>query len=61
MNKVWHKWYDNGVPTSIDYPDTPVKDLFNRQADHNPERLYLIYGKSHLTYGAFNTLARKIG
>ncbi len=60
MKKVWHKWYDKGVPTWIDYPSTPIKELFNSQADYDPDRPYLIYGESHLTYGTFNKLARKL-
>lgn len=60
MKKIWCQWYDNGVSTSIDYPNTAVKDLFNGQVDHDPDRRYLIYDERCLTYGAFNTYARKL-
>ena len=43
MEKPWLKWYDPGVPASINYPEKPLKDMFNQNAAANPDRPYLIF------------------
>ena len=58
MDRVWYKFYDKGVPHSIDYPGKAMKDYFNEWADKNPSKPYLIWGDQQLTY-AGNKLARQ--
>ncbi len=60
MEKPWLKWYDPGVPASINYPEKPLKDMFNQNAAANPDRPYLIFGDSTITYGEANRFARKL-
>ena len=57
MDRVWHQWYDEGVPESIDYPKTPLKDMFNYQAAENPDRPYLIFDDVKLSYKTCNSNA----
>lgn len=59
MDRVWYKFYDKGVPYSIDYPHKPMKDYFNEWADKNPDKAYLIWDDQQLTYAQANTLAKK--
>lgn len=59
MDRVWYKFYDKGVPPSIDYPGKPMKDYFNDWADKNPDKIYLIWGDQQLTYAEANAMARK--
>ncbi|MGR9106688.1 MAG: AMP-binding protein, partial [Gammaproteobacteria bacterium] len=59
MKKIWHHSYDPGMPTSITYPEVSIKELFNRTAERCADRVYLIHDERRLSYGEFNTLARK--
>ena len=59
MDRVWYKFYDKGVPHSIDYPGKAMKDYFNEWADKNPSKPYLIWGDQQLTYAEANKLARQ--
>jgi long-chain acyl-CoA synthetase len=44
MEKPWLKFYDPGVPGSIDYPSIPLHVLLKRSAEKYPDRAALIYG-----------------
>lgn len=59
MEKVWHQWYDKGVPKRIAYPQVPLKGLFNVRAEENAADPYLIIGNQIIPYGEANTLARR--
>ena len=58
MAKVWHQFYDEGLPKSIEYPKIPLKDLFNQRADENPDNPYLIIEDTILPYKLCNSMAR---
>ncbi|HPJ34218.1 MAG TPA: long-chain fatty acid--CoA ligase [Spirochaetota bacterium] len=60
MEKPWLKWYDKGVSASIDYPEIPLRDMFNRNAENNPDRPYLIFGDREISYSEANLSARKL-
>lgn len=59
MDRIWYKFYDKGVPPSIDYPRKPLKDYFNEWVAKNPDKPYLIWGNNELTYAEANALAQK--
>jgi long-chain acyl-CoA synthetase len=59
MDRVWYKFYDKGVPYSIDYPGKPLKDYFNEWVSKNPDKPYLIWSDKELTYAEANTMAQK--
>jgi long-chain acyl-CoA synthetase len=60
MDRIWYRWYDEGVPHSIPYPKVPLKDKFNQNAQSHPERPYLIIGDTTLTYRQSNRMARQL-
>ncbi|HPQ54975.1 MAG TPA: long-chain fatty acid--CoA ligase [Spirochaetota bacterium] len=61
---AWHdKWvefYDKKEFADPVYPAVPLKDLFNKWAAEKPEKDYLIFNDTKLSYGLVNTLARKL-
>ncbi|MDD3893924.1 MAG: long-chain fatty acid--CoA ligase [Syntrophomonadaceae bacterium] len=59
MDRVWYKFYDKGVPYSIDYPGKPLKNYFNEWVAKNPDKPYLIWANKDLTYAEANALAQK--
>jgi long-chain acyl-CoA synthetase len=60
MERVWYKFYDEGVPRSINYPKKAMKDYFNEWAGKNPDKPYLIWGENRLSYGQSNSIIRKL-
>ncbi len=37
MNKTWFAYYEEGVPTHIDYPDIPLYDMLDQSAEEYPD------------------------
>lgn len=60
MERIWYKFYDEGVPHSIDYPKKAMRDYFNEWAVKNPDKPYLIWGDQELSYAEANSIARKL-
>jgi long-chain acyl-CoA synthetase len=60
MDRVWYKFYDKGVPRSIDYPGKPMKDYFNQWVAKFPNKPYLIWDDQQLTYSETNVMAQKV-
>ncbi len=60
MEKSWLKWYDDGVPSHLDYPRLPLKDFFNRNAGAYPDRPYIIFKELEISYSQANSMARKL-
>lgn len=60
MDRIWYKFYDEGVPHSIDYPGKAMRDYFNEWATKNPDKPYMIWGDQQLSYAEANSIARKL-
>jgi long-chain acyl-CoA synthetase len=64
MEKPWFKHYDEGVPTTIDYPRIPLDQLLTDAAAKHPEHTATIFGAmvgsrlmdATLTYGQLDDL-----
>jgi hypothetical protein len=50
MERPWHAFYDQDVPRTIAYPKVKLKELFNRNAENNPDKPYLIFKEIALPY-----------
>jgi long-chain acyl-CoA synthetase len=57
--RVWHQQYEEGVPTSIDYPPIPVHQFLSDTAARYPDNTALIFFDNKLTYRQLNTLVDK--
>ncbi|MEM2910208.1 MAG: long-chain fatty acid--CoA ligase [Nitrososphaerota archaeon] len=59
MERPWYKFYPEGVPRSIAYPEIPLHGLLERSASAYPERCAVVSGESgyRLTYRELNNLA----
>lgn len=44
MEKPWLKFYDEGVPATIDYPAIPVDRLLSKAASQHPHHTAIIFG-----------------
>jgi len=57
--RVWHKQYDPGVPTSLEYPDIPVHQFLADSARKHPNSTAIIFYNSKLTYAQLDRLANQ--
>lgn len=60
MDRRWYAFYHKDVPKTIAYPRISLKELFNRNAEHNPEKPYLIFGDDALSYEVCNAMVRRL-
>lgn len=56
----WESLYDEGVPKNFEYADYPLKYWFNKWADKNPDKPYILMGDLSISYKDANTMARKL-
>ena len=49
--RIWHKFYDDGVPPDVAFQDVTLPRWLERSARHHPERPALIFGNGRLSYG----------
>jgi long-chain acyl-CoA synthetase len=48
--RVWHRFYDDGVPASLDFEDLPLPRFLERSARDHPDAIALIFLNRRLTY-----------
>jgi long-chain acyl-CoA synthetase len=51
MNRPWLKFYDEGVPHTLDYPSVTVPDFLRQSAQRFPSQIATIFLGARLTYG----------
>ena len=56
----WFAHYDEGVPTSIDYPAVPLYKLLEESASNFPDRPCAIFKGNTLTYGEVDELSDRL-
>jgi len=58
--RFWLKSYDKGVPHDIEIPERPVRDFFKENVRRFPDKPYLIYNETTLSYALVNDLACRL-
>lgn len=58
--ELWRKFFDAGVPFSIDYPEHPLKYYFRKWADRHPDKPYIIFNGRTITYRESNLSACRL-
>ncbi len=58
--RPWHRWYDPGVPTTLDYPNITLTDLLTRTASRHPDKNALIFFNRGLTFRELDVLADRL-
>ena len=56
----WHEHYPSGIPPSFDYLHLPQKHYFNESAQKHPERPFLVYRDTEITFAEVNSAARRM-
>ena len=64
MAKPWLKYYDEGVPHTLEYPDVPLHRFLEESARKYPDSIATIlpgkFGDTKLTYSELNGLANRL-
>jgi len=53
MNRPWYKFYDEGVPHHIDYPEVPLPTLVEEKAREYSRNVAIHFMKTDITYDEF--------
>lgn len=56
MSKPWLKYYPEGVPHSVDVPETSVTDVFDKMADKYSNKIALIFYGKKIRYAELKEL-----
>ena len=59
MEKPWLNFYEQGVPATIDYPDTNMSEVLADTARKHPDHTATLFKGARLTYGELNELVDK--
>ncbi len=60
MDRPWYRHYDQGVPTTIDYPKMPLFGLLDEAARKYPDRACTIFKGAVVTYREMNEISDRI-
>ena len=58
--RPWHRWYDPGVPTTLDYPNITLPDLLTHAASVYPDHNALVFFNRALTFRQLEALADRL-
>ncbi len=53
MNRPWYRFYDKGVPRTIDYPLVSLPDLVSEKAREYADKIAIHFMKRDITYAQF--------
>lgn len=59
LHRPWFRFWPEGVPTHIEYPEIPLSGFLTDSARRYPSRIALIQGKDKLTYGQLEELSNR--
>jgi len=60
QDKPWFRFWPEGVPRQLDYPEIPLFQLLSRAAEKWPERIAFSCQEQRLTYAELNDLTSKL-
>ena len=60
INRIWTKFYDEGVREHIDYPEIPLFRLLESSAEKNPDKVALIFFGKKITYRELDELSDRV-
>ena len=59
LEKRWYRFWPEGVPKHVDYPEIPLSDLLRNTAESNPNHVAIVYFDREMTYGELNIASDK--
>jgi long-chain acyl-CoA synthetase len=59
-DRPWHKWYDEGVPASLDFEEKPVTGYLASSAARHPDRTALVFENCRMSYAQLEENANRL-
>jgi long-chain acyl-CoA synthetase len=59
LEKRWYRFWPEGVPKHVDYPEIPLSDLLRNTAESNPNHVAIVYFDREMTYGELSIASDK--
>jgi len=59
-SRPWHRLYQKGVPTSVEWPDVPLDQLLRTAAENFPDRDAVVFFDHGITYAELDTLVDRL-
>lgn len=59
VEKPWYKFWPEGVPKHIDYPEVPLFELLRKTAEKYPDKTAIVYFDRKITYNELNVASDK--
>ncbi len=60
INRIWLKFYDEGVRPNIDYPEVPLYKLLEETASKYPDKVALIFFGKKITYRQVDEMSDRV-
>lgn len=60
INRIWTKFYDDGVRDHIEYPEIPLYKLLENSAQKYPDKVALIFFGKKITYRQLDELSDRV-
>ena len=60
MEKMWHKFYDENVPKTLDFPQVSVSELLNKTTLKFPRQTALIFFGNKISYLELQSMVNRI-
>lgn len=57
---LFEKQYDAEMPKTVEYDFRPSKDWFRYWAEQHPDKPYIVFAGSTMSYGSCNSIARRL-
>ena len=58
--RLWHKKYEPGIPTSLDYPDRTIPAMLSNSAKRFPDNPAVIFSNTRLTYAQLDDQVNRL-
>lgn len=59
-HRIWHDFYDKGVPAAIDYEEITIPEIFSRTVKRHGDRPAIVFMNCQLTYVQLNDQVRRL-
>ncbi|WP_202319920.1 long-chain-fatty-acid--CoA ligase [Archaeoglobus neptunius] len=60
INRIWTKFYDEGVRDHIDYPEVPLYELLQESAKKHPDKVALVFFGKKITYRQLDEMSDRV-
>lgn len=60
MDKIWHKFYEENVPQTLDFPNVPLSELLDKTALKYPKQTALIFFGNKISYLELQSMVNRI-